>query len=361
MPGTLPLRFTGHRFFRQRLVLATLSGRAIIIEGMHVEDIQEPGLRDYEVSFLRLLERCTHGSEVQVDHTGTRVSYRPGLLVGGFIEHACPTSRAIGYFLEFLIALAPFGKKPMHVKLTGITNDNVDPTVDTLRAVILPQMQWFGVEDDLELKILKRGAAPLGGGEVRFVCPILKKVSTLQMAEVGKIKKIRGIAYAARISPHMANRVADAARGLLTRFLPDVYVYTDVYKGADAGLSPGYGLTLICETQTGALISAECAYQPRSYIKDLGVRAARLLLREIQMGGAVATSSQWLVLLMMALGPEDVSTIRLGMLSNFTMQFLRDLRTFMNVTFKFTNTGKNGGVQASCFGTGFANISRRAA
>jgi hypothetical protein len=47
--------------------------------------------------------------------------------------------------------------------------------------------------DDLQIK--KRGAAPLGGGEVQFLCPIVKSVNTLNFVDPGKIKRIRGIAY----------------------------------------------------------------------------------------------------------------------------------------------------------------------
>ena len=50
----------------------------------------------------------------------------------------------------------------------------------------------------------------------------------------------------------------------------------------------------------------------------IGVRTARLLLQEIRKGGCVDTVSQWIVLLFMALGPEDVGKVRLGQLSLFT-------------------------------------------
>ncbi len=33
----------------------------------------------------------------------------------------------------------------------------------------------------------------------------------------------------------MANRMVDAARSILNKYLPDVYIYTDVVKGSDAG------------------------------------------------------------------------------------------------------------------------------
>jgi hypothetical protein len=42
--------------------------------------------------------------------------------------------------------------------------------------------------------------------------------------------------YAMRVSPSLANRLIDTAKGLLLKFLPDVYIYVDHQKGANAGL-----------------------------------------------------------------------------------------------------------------------------
>ena len=39
-----------------------------------------------------------------------------------------------------------------------------------------------------------------------------------------------------RVSPSLANRLIDTAKGLLLKFLPDVYIYVDHQKGANAGL-----------------------------------------------------------------------------------------------------------------------------
>ena len=55
--------------------------------------------------------------------------YQPGLLYGGTIEHECNTQRAIGFYLEALLMLAPFMKNPLRATLKGVTNDPVDPSV----------------------------------------------------------------------------------------------------------------------------------------------------------------------------------------------------------------------------------------
>jgi RNA 3'-terminal phosphate cyclase-like protein len=57
------------------------------------------------------------------------MSYMPGVLVGGKIEHDCKLTRGIGYYLEFIICLAPFMKQPLEIVLRGVTNDPNDVTV----------------------------------------------------------------------------------------------------------------------------------------------------------------------------------------------------------------------------------------
>lgn len=63
------LRLRGAESFRCRLVCATLSGRPVRIDGIREAD-ERPGLRDYEASFLRLLEKISNGCLVEINETG---------------------------------------------------------------------------------------------------------------------------------------------------------------------------------------------------------------------------------------------------------------------------------------------------
>lgn len=62
---------------------------------------------------------------------GTAVKYVPGIIIGGAVTHDCGTKRSIGYFLEPLLALCPFGKTNAKITLNGITNDDQDLSVCT--------------------------------------------------------------------------------------------------------------------------------------------------------------------------------------------------------------------------------------
>lgn len=108
--------------------------------------------------------------------------------------------------------------------------------VDAIKLSSLPVLKCFIVKDEnLELKIISRGMAPDGGGEVFFSCPVINNIRPIDFVDSGKIKRIRGVAYSCRVSPAMASRMVDISKGILLQFLPDVYIYTDHYKGKHSG------------------------------------------------------------------------------------------------------------------------------
>ncbi|KAK4047788.1 hypothetical protein OIV83_005130 [Microbotryomycetes sp. JL201] len=358
-----------------------LSRRPVRIDGIRRDDDQ-PGLRPYEVSFLRLLEKMSDGTRIEVSYTGTSLLFHPGTLTGGRITHTCPLERSVGWFLEPLLALAPFGKKDLDLTLHGITTDGSDASVDTIRVSGLPHLAMFLEVDGLELRITKRGYPPLGGGQVTLTCPIVRAVkSGFDFTNAGRINKIRGIAHAVRVSPQMANRLVGAARSVLNRYIPDVYVYTDVYKGEDSGKSPGYAITLVASSTSHVIRSSEATSSTRARPmgqesssqhtpEDMGIMAARQLLGEIARNGCVDRGWEWLVTLMLVLGGEDVGRIAMGgPFDAWFVQHLRDLRAFFGTSFKIKTiecaADEEHDIPASevhvlsCVGTGFTNTARR--
>ncbi|KAA1469467.1 18S rRNA biogenesis protein [Dentipellis sp. KUC8613] len=351
------LHFSGHESFRHRLVLSIISGKPLKIDKIRPDD-KNPGLRDFEISLLRLLEKVTNGTVFEISLTGTAILVKPGVIFGGAITHECPLSRSVGYFLEPLIMIGPFSKKPFNLTLKGITTDDKDLSVDLIRTVTLPHLELFGISDGLELRIKKRGSMPQGGGEVQFLCPVAKQLKILNFVDPGKIKRIRGIAHAVRVSPQFSNRMIEAARSVLNRFIPDIYLYSDVYKGEDSGKSPGYALTLLAESTTGALHSSEAISEAGVAPEDIALRASYALLTEIRRGGCIDRLHQCLVLLYMVLGSEDVGRVRMSEPTERTIQFLRDIKDVFGTSFKITQVEDSTDLLYVCYGTGFINVNR---
>ncbi|EPS72448.1 hypothetical protein M569_02311 [Genlisea aurea] len=377
--GKIPyMRLKGSRSLRLRLLLSTLSSTPILIEDIHAEDTW-PGLRPHEVSLLRLLEKVSDDCVVEINETGTKLKYKPGIVTGGRnLIHDCGTSRSIGYFMEPLIVLGLFGKKPLNIRLKGITNDAKDPSVDTFKSTTLPMLKQFGVPSEgLGLKIESRGVRPHGGGEVVLSIPIVQdSLKAVTWIDEGMVKRIRGVTFSTRVSVQFENAMIHSARGIFNRLLPDVHIFTDHRGGPLAGKSPGYGISLYAETTSGCILStdttvcyastgdddgggAEEGNRDLGHPTDTGEQMASALLGEIKEGGVVDSTHQGLVFLLCALCPRDVSKVRTGKLSGYGMEVLRHIRDFLSVKFDIKPDPNTETVILRCVGCGLKNLARK--
>ncbi|OMJ23135.1 putative RNA 3'-terminal phosphate cyclase-like protein [Smittium culicis] len=385
-------KFQGHLYFRQRIAMSILSGIPVRIDEIR-SDLDTPGLRDYEVSILQIAEKLTNGTVIDISYTGTSILLKPGVIIGGRITHECPVSRGLGYFLEFIISFSLFAKSPVDAKLFGLTNNSIDISVDAFRTVTLPILKYYAkFESGLELQIVKRGLFPKGGGEVKLNCPIVPNMlGPIRSITPGLISKIRGVAYSARVNPQSTNRMVEQARAVLGQFSSDIYLYTDVYSGKESGLSPGFGIVLVAETTSNCLISSELCAEPSTQKsqqsqdleansenldqssnqtpEDIGAKCAYQLLTEISKSGTCDSYHQWLYLLLMTLSSEDVSKVNFGKLNKFTVQYLRDLKEFFNISFKIEpssitrpnsdNSKSSSSINLTCVGIGYSNVNKK--
>lgn len=377
MEKTNYMRLKGSKNLRLRLILSTLSSTPILIDDIRANDTW-PGLRPHEISLLRLIERVCDDCAVEINETGTKLKYKPGIVMGGkYLVHDCGLSRSIGYFLEPLIVLGLFGKKPLSITLKGITNDSKDLSVDTFRSTTLQILKRFGVPSEgLELKIVNRGVPPKGGGEVILSVPIVRSsLTAVNWIDEGMVKRIRGVSFSTRVSTQFENTMIHSSRGIFNRLLPDVHIFTDHKAGAQAGNSPGYGISLVAETTSGCFISADTAVsygrkeetaaiedEEKTALKppeDVGVEIAAALLGEIEQGGVVDSTHQGLLFLLCALCPQDVSKIRVGKLSPYGIETLREIRDFLGVKFAIKPDPSTGTVILKCVGCGLTNLSRK--
>ena len=128
--------------------------------------------------------------------------------------------------------------------------------------------------------------------------------------------------------------------------------------GKTSGLSAGFALTLVAESTSGALVSAEAVGAGGVLPEAVGAQAAEGLLQQIREAGTLDAANQPLALTLMALGPEDVSRVRVGTLTPFSIEVLRLLRDFFGVTFQI-DAEADGSVLLTCRGVGFKNLSKR--
>lgn len=194
--NTGTVRCRGSTAFRLRVCLSLLTGRPLYLDGIRASDaVTAPGLRDYEVSLLQLVEKLSNGTVVEINETGTRLRMLPGVLIGGRVVHECGASRSIGWFMESVLLLAVFARRPTWITLKGTTNDGMDPGVDVFRQTTLPLLRSLGVgsasavagvtlvgsdpstqansvyDESFDLQLVKRGVGK-ADGEVELKVPV---------------------------------------------------------------------------------------------------------------------------------------------------------------------------------------------
>lgn len=398
-PPQSPLRFTSQKSLAHRLVLSTLTGHPVHVSQIRPSSPTNPGLAPHEISFLRLLEAITNGSQIEISYTGTTLLYRPGLITGsspgsgasgGVIKHELPAgcSRGVSYFLIPLCLLAPFSKAPMNVVFTGpgvITSATPagDMSADSVRTAILPLYAQFGISNSIELRILRRsnmGAAGKGGaGEVQLVFGHQVRLpKTVHILTPGRVKKIRGVAYCTGVSGSNNARMIEEARGVLNPMTGDTYIFSDISSApfvpsTDKSIpngkkktGVGFGLSLVAESSTGSLYSADLASPPSGGVtpEDIGRQCAYQLLEAVSLGGAVSLSAAPTVLTLMAMGSEDVGRLQLGrdvLASTLLIGLARDLKAFgaSGWGVREATGGQEGDVVVSVVGRGVGNVGRK--
>jgi RNA 3'-terminal phosphate cyclase-like protein len=395
------VQFTGHRHLTTRLLLATLTGRPVRISQIRSTSTN-PGLTRHETNFIRLLDAVTNGSQIQFSMTGTTLVFRPGLITGsaeglgaagGVIRHEIPREcarRGVSYWLIPLCILSPFSKGNMNVTFHGegcVTSSTVsgDISADTVRTAILPLYKSFGIERNIELRILKRSCSPQAGksagGEVQLVFNHQVRLpKTLHLLNPGRVKKIRGVAYCVEVPKTNNERMIHEARGILNKFVPDTYIFADA---SPAPLVPssnnkgsgkvkgavGFGLSLVAESSTGVLYSADVSSPAEGGVPadEIGKQCAYQLLEKISQAGCAESVAAPTLLMLMAMGSEDVGRIALGrevLASEDVIQLARDSKEFGGSAWGFRDqSGENerGEVVVSVVGRGVGNVGRKVA
>jgi RNA 3'-terminal phosphate cyclase len=77
-----------------------------------------------------------------------------------------------------------------------------------------------------ELRIVTRGSKRKGELETGWLNEVVPWA-----CPAGMVKRVRGVAYAMKVSPQAANRLVDGARGPLNAYLADVFIFTDSVAG----------------------------------------------------------------------------------------------------------------------------------
>ncbi|OSX79326.1 hypothetical protein BU14_0081s0006 [Porphyra umbilicalis] len=268
---------------------------------------------------------------VQEQLTGTVVTYRPGLLVGGTLEHECHPARGLGYYLEALLMLAPFTKTPLDVTLRGETHTTTDLSVDSVASVSVPLLRRLTLGRVAPaLRVVRRSAASFSGGQVVLTAkPARGPLPPVELLDAGLIKRVLGVAWANKVSPGEHHGVPARVRLGARRAAAGGGGGAPSPLGGGGGGGGGDGGAVTAGGGGGARGGAGLPPTPEAVARG----AAHGLVEEVDGGGCVDSAHANLALLVAAASEADVSRVRLGRVGGASVAFLRDVRSFLGVVF----------------------------
>lgn len=271
----------GGAILRQALGLSVYTG-----DHVHIVNIRsgrrQPGLRPQHLAAVRVAAAISQANVEGVALGTQELLFRPATLVGGESRVDVGTAGSVTLLLQSVLLPILLSEEPFTLHLIGGTDVPFSPPVDYLGAVTLPSLA--GIRE-ARLGIQRRGYLPSGGGRVRISLSKPPTPRSIERLEPGAIWRVRGVSHAARAlkTRSVAERQARAAEGGLQRLEVPVEI------GVEYSDSPavGSGITVWADTEEGPTFGGSALGRRGKPAERVGREAARVLLEELDRGGAV--------------------------------------------------------------------------
>lgn len=284
----------GGQMLRTALALSTLTGQPFRMTNIRATR-GNPGLAPQHLTCVRALKALCE-AKIDGDEIGSQeLLYIPGKFKAKNHTIDIGTAGSITLLLQSLILPSLFASKPFTLTIKGGTDVTHSTPIDNFINTIIP---YYNLAGKTEVRLIKRGYYPRGGGEVEIKFnpeinrnsfenfnDFLKIVSHkgFNLLERGNPATIKGISHASKdLAPRrVAERQASAAQQALTQLNIPIQI-TSEYRDT---LSTGSGITLWATFEKDAepkpRIGADKLGVPNATSEEIGQQAAKLLIERL--------------------------------------------------------------------------------
>jgi RNA 3'-phosphate cyclase len=230
----------GGQILRSSLALALLTGKTF-----HLKHIRagrsKPGLQPQHLTCVRAAAAIGQAQVRGATPSSTDLTFEPGEVVAGDYHFDIKTAGATSLLLHTLyLPLALRGAGPSKLTLVGGTHVLASPCYHFLDVTWRAYLELMGLP--LNLRLIRPGFYPRGGGMIQAEIPAYKSLHGLQFVERGRVK-VRGFSAVAGLPEDIARRQAKRAVHRLARLTSPDHFPLEQWKGG-----PGSVLAVIVET-----------------------------------------------------------------------------------------------------------------
>ncbi len=272
----------GGQILRTSVALSSILMKPIKVVNIRAKR-RYPGLQNQHITAVKAAAEISEAVVEGLRLGSTEITYVPGRLRPGRYSFDIGTAGSITLVLQTLIPILLFTPGEVEVEVVGGTDVPWSPPIDYMRNVILHYIRLIGA--DLDIKVLRRGHYPGGGGRVvvkRSAQPL--RLKPIKLLTRGEVIRVRGISHCVKLPKHVAERQARAAEEVLRNSLPNIPVGIELEyfdPANDSYAWPGSGIVLWAETSNGAVVGADALGMKGRRAEEVGSDAARKLLAEL--------------------------------------------------------------------------------
>ncbi len=297
----------GGALVRVALAFSTLTGQEFKVTNIRANR-PEPGLKAQHLEAINALKQICKAETNEIKIGTTELYFKPGKIKSGIYEINIGTAGSITLLLQALILPCLFAPAKVTLKINGGTCGKWQASVDYLQNVLLPHLQKF--VESIELKILKRGYYPKGGGlislEIRprfklkdysnfneFWKELQSKVQKITLTEQGTLEQIRGIINlsAELEEKKIGERIKNSAEASLREYSAPKNIRLEhahsLSIGGEILLWAIFGENGKVNLDNPVILGSDVLLEKNKSSEEIGKEAAEKLRKEILSGAAV--------------------------------------------------------------------------
>ncbi|GAB4480943.1 MAG: RNA 3'-terminal phosphate cyclase [Burkholderiaceae bacterium] len=328
----------GGQIARMAVALAAVTGTPVRLTRIRAKR-PKPGLAAQHATALRAVAALAGGDIEGVALGATEAVFRPGPIEGGDYRFDVGTAGSVTLLVQALLPVLAHAGRPSTVRLVGGTDVRGAPPLDYLRHVLLPLAARCGV--DARIDCVRRGYYPRGGGEVALAVRAGPIRAPGRLA-ADRPRAIRAYVHTARLPPHVAQRMRNAAMSQLA----GLAVETMLDASAE---SAGPGGAIVLAADCGATVLGAGRVAERGVRAEaLGESAGAELARDLALGVAldIHAADQLIVYLALACAAGGSASFTTAEASLHTTTAIWLAERFLPVRFRVEPRER--GVQIDC-------------
>ncbi|GAX77906.1 hypothetical protein CEUSTIGMA_g5348.t1 [Chlamydomonas eustigma] len=273
----------GGQILRNAAALSAITKQPITICNIRAGR-KQPGLRPQHLTGLNLVSTISQGSSLTGCSVGSnRIELRPGkfLAAGDYVADTL-TAGSCTLMVQQALPCLLFAVKTTYateggdsgmphcppstsnLTLRGGTDADMAPPIDYLTHVLVPTLLHTFKPLDLQVRLVRRGFMPKGGGEIKLYVQALERGTQLPAFDLtarGNITKVQVRAYyAGHVTEATAQQMADEASKEMRQLCGNeervLFKQTVVKETTSSAVGDGYSCSIVVETDTGCILGA---------------------------------------------------------------------------------------------------------